>query len=147
MVSYGQVEFSMGSVSCFMSTSERQKQRITTSKPWPRMMLESYILPNICPCYFSLRISYGECNGTTHACVNSGYQALLSPIIERLRTRLIFRDMTDMQHMTIQTNDNTTIIKAWVNWGEPERAPHRQVCCKCSIYVYIYIYNISYVVP
>ena len=25
-------------------------------------------------------------------------------------------------------------------WGEPERAPHRRVCCKFSIYIYIYIY-------
>ena len=39
-------------------------------------MLESYILPNICPCYFSLRS------------VNSGYQALFSPITEHLGTRL-----------------------------------------------------------
>jgi len=22
-------------------------------------------------------------------------------------------------------------------WGEPERAPHRRVCCKFSIYIYI----------
>ena len=31
---------------------------------------------------------YGECNGTARACVNSGYQALFSPITERLGTRL-----------------------------------------------------------
>ena len=31
---------------------------------------------------------YGECNGTAHACVNSGYQALFSPITERLGMRL-----------------------------------------------------------
>ena len=32
---------------------------------------------------------YGECNGTARACVNSGYQALFSPITERLGTRLV----------------------------------------------------------
>ena len=26
---------------------------------------------------------YGECNGTARTCVNSGYQALFSPITER----------------------------------------------------------------
>ena len=31
---------------------------------------------------------YGECKGTAHACVNSGYQALFSPITKRLGTRL-----------------------------------------------------------
>ena len=31
---------------------------------------------------------YGECNGTARACVNSGYQALFSPITEHLGTRL-----------------------------------------------------------
>ena len=31
---------------------------------------------------------YGECNGTAHTCVNSGYQALFSLITERLGTRL-----------------------------------------------------------
>ena len=32
---------------------------------------------------------YGECNGTARACMNSGYQALFSPITERLGTRLV----------------------------------------------------------
>ena len=32
---------------------------------------------------------YGECNGTVRACVNCGYQALFSPITERLGTRLL----------------------------------------------------------
>ena len=30
--------------------------------------------------------------------------------------------------------------RAWDNWGEPERAPLRRVCCKFSIYIYIYLY-------
>ena len=57
------------------------------------MMLESYT-------YFTEYLSvlfqltyldelYGECNGTAHACVNSGYQALFSPITEHLGTRLV----------------------------------------------------------
>ena len=25
-------------------------------------------------------------------------------------------------------------------WGEPERAPHRRVCCEFSIYLFLYIY-------
>ena len=53
--------------------AEAAYRRPQTLKPWlelyifqltylndettPRMMLESCILPNICPCYFSLRIS------------------------------------------------------------------------------------------
>ena len=32
----------------------------------------------------------GECNGTAHACVNSGYQALFSPITKRQGTRLFW---------------------------------------------------------
>ena len=32
------------------------------------------------------------------------------------------------------------------NWGEPERAPHRRVCCGICLY-YIYIIYFSYVVP
>ena len=30
-----------------------------------------------------------------------------------------------------------------VDWGEPERAPHRRVCCKFSVYIYIYFYRTS----
>ena len=26
------------------------------------------------------------------------------------------------------------------NWGEPEQAPHRRVCCGISLYIYMYIY-------
>ena len=40
---------------------------------------------------------YGECNGTTRACVNSGYQALFSPITERLGTRLDFGSKFNLQ--------------------------------------------------
>ena len=29
------------------------------------------------------------------------------------------------------------------NWGEPERAPHRRVCCEFSIYLFLYIYRTS----
>ena len=50
MVKYGQVEFLWGltgSVSCFTSTSEKQKRRIAIHR-FRTMMLESYILPNIC---------------------------------------------------------------------------------------------------
>ena len=54
-----------------------------TSKPWPCMILESYI-------YFTEYLSvlfqltyldelYGECNWTARKCVNSGYQALFTP--------------------------------------------------------------------
>ena len=31
--------------------------------------------------------------------------------------------------------DRGTYVKCR-NWGEPERAPHRRVCCKFSIYMY-----------
>ena len=30
-----------------------------------------------------------------------------------------------------------TYYHHYTNWDEPERAPHRQVCCKFSIYIYI----------
>ena len=31
------------------------------------------------------------------------------------------------------------------HWGEPERAPHRRVCCKFSIYIFIYIFIYNYI--
>ena len=34
---------------------------------------------------------HGECNGTAHACVNSGYQALFSPITEYLGTTILLQ--------------------------------------------------------
>jgi len=34
---------------------------------------------------------------------------------------------------------NTLEMISFRYWGEPERAPHRRVCCKFSIYIYIYI--------
>ena len=37
--------------------SESVYRRPQTLKPWPHMMLESYILPNICPCYIGLHVS------------------------------------------------------------------------------------------
>ena len=43
-----------------------------TWKLWPRMMLESYILPNIFQLTYVDEL-YGECNGTARACANSGY--------------------------------------------------------------------------
>ena len=45
--------------------AEAAYRRPQTSKPWPRMMLESYILLNICPCYFSLRISMNYTENVT----------------------------------------------------------------------------------
>ena len=30
------------------------------------------------------------------------------------------------------------------NWGEPERAPHRRVCCEFSIYLFIYFFIYIY---
>ena len=40
----------------------------------------------------------GECNGTARACVNSGYQALFSPITEHLGTRLVLYTRPDACH-------------------------------------------------
>ena len=40
--------------------------------------------------------------------------------------------------------DEFAVNFPYIYWGEPERAPHRRVCCKFSIYIYIYV---SYVVP
>ena len=62
-ITYGQVEVSMGSYRvCIVLRVHFEKveaayHRPQTSKPPPRMMLESYILPNICPCFFSFCIS------------------------------------------------------------------------------------------
>ena len=39
-----------------------------------------------------------------------------------------------------------TLSKNGPYWGEPERAPHRQVCCGICLYIYN-IHYISYVVP
>ena len=44
---------------------EAAYRRPQTSKPRPSMMLESYILLNICPCYFSLRISMNYTENVT----------------------------------------------------------------------------------
>ena len=77
--------------------AEAACRRPQSSKPWPRLILESYILPNICPCYFSFNELYRECNGTTRAYVNSGYQALFSAITERLGTRLDFVSKFNLQ--------------------------------------------------
>ena len=50
---------------------------------WCSYPLESYILPNVSPCYY-LRVQltyldelYEECSGTARACANSGYRVLL----------------------------------------------------------------------
>ena len=40
----------------------------------------------------------GKCNGTARACVNSGYQALFSPITEHLGTRLVLYTRPDACH-------------------------------------------------
>ena len=42
-----------------------------------------------------------------------------------------------MQHLRgrIAKSDVRTTMD---NWGEPERAPHRRVCCEFSIYLFIY---------
>ena len=44
---------------------EAAYRRPHTSKPQPRMMLELYILPNTCPCYFSSRISMNYTENVT----------------------------------------------------------------------------------
>ena len=31
------------------------------------------------------------------------------------------------------------VLHSSSNWGEPERAPHRRVCCEFSIYLYFFI--------
>jgi len=39
------------------------------------------------------------------------------------------------------------IVYVGVYWGEPERAPHRRVCCKFSIYIYITLLVGEKIVP
>jgi len=45
---------------------------------------------------------------------------------------------------TVQINEYCS--QAMNNWGEPERAPHRRVCCGISLYIYMYIYMYIYLV-
>ena len=96
MVTYGQVEFSMWSywvciVLCVhFGKAEAAYRRPQTLKPWPCIMLESYILLNTYLCYFlHVCISMNNTENAARACVNSRYQALFSPITERLGTRLV----------------------------------------------------------
>ena len=51
---------------------------------WCSCTLQSYILPNISPCYYlQVQVTYinelyRECSGTARTCANNGYQVLLS---------------------------------------------------------------------
>ena len=56
--------------------------------------------------------------------------------------------------MSLHDSDHDGVVRTFVglsevvkrlliNWGEPERAPHRRVCCEFSIYLFIYIYRTS----
>ena len=54
---------------------------------WNRIFYQIFL--HVIICEFSLRISYGDCNRTARACMNSGQQVLLSHFFEHLRTRLV----------------------------------------------------------
>ena len=50
-----------------------------------------------------------------------------------------------IQHLHVLAHARPTMsCIPLVNWGEPERAPHRRVCCEFSIYFFIYIYLYIY---
>ena len=91
-----QVEFSMGSYWVCIVLRVEGKGRSGVS---PSTDFETMASHDAGVVYFTEYLSmlfqltyldelYGECSGTARACVNSGYQALFSPITERLGTRL-----------------------------------------------------------
>ena len=67
--------------------------------------LQSYILANISPCYLQVQVTYldelyGECSRTACACVNSGYQVLLSDFFKHLGTRLYLHICLMMRYIS-----------------------------------------------
>ena len=61
----------------------RHHRHASYGSAWCSCTLQSYILPNISPCYYRqvqltyLDELYGECSGTARACANSGYRSLI----------------------------------------------------------------------
>ena len=103
MVSYirpGRIYLAMGSY-CLYRASRPLRSGVSTSTDFETMASN-----DVGAVYFTEYLSvlfqltylnelYRECNGTARACVNSGYQALFSPITERLGTRLGVRALSN----------------------------------------------------
>ena len=108
MPTYSQIKFSMGSYHLYHASHSLRKGRggvspSTDFETMARMMLESYILPNKCQCYFSYIIYYLNelYRGISCTCANSGYQALFSPMTERLGMRLCHTKLLLLSHTHI----------------------------------------------
>ena len=95
MVSYirpGRIYLAMGSYCLYRDSRPLRKDRssVSTSTDLASHDAGAVYFTEYLSVLFQLTYLdelYGECNGTARACVNSGYQALFSPITECLGTR------------------------------------------------------------
>ena len=118
---YGVLPF----VTCFASL-RKGRSGVTLSTN-----LETMVLHDAGVVYFTEYLSvlfqltylnelYGECSVTACACVNSGYQALFSPITEPLGTRLItpliLMAQTALRITSSETMDGRWMREDFTNW-------------------------------